>query len=54
VEARSTFALSTRVLVVIKPNEITRVHLDGNWQPDAPAVKLVMAPGGHPVGWRAQ
>ena len=53
VEARAKGTLRTRVPVVIKPNEITRVHLDGNWQPNAPVVKVVMAPQGYPVGWRA-
>ena len=53
VEARAKGTLQTRVPVVIKPGEITRVHLDGNWQPNAPVVKLVMAPEGYAVGWRA-
>ena len=53
VEAQAKDALLTRVPVVIKPGEITRVHLDGNWQPNAPGVKVVMAPEGYPVGWRA-
>ncbi|HTV39241.1 MAG TPA: hypothetical protein VMF08_01590 [Candidatus Sulfotelmatobacter sp.] len=53
VKARAKDALWTRVPVVIKPNEITRVHLDGNWQPNAPGVEVVMAPQGYAIGWRA-
>ena len=54
VKARAKDALWTKVPVVIKPNEITRVHLDGNWQPNAPGVEVVMAPEGYPIGWRAR
>jgi hypothetical protein len=54
VEARAKDMLRAEVPVVIKPGEITRVHLDGNWQPpsDTPMPKLVNAPAGYPVGWR--
>lgn len=54
VNARAKDALWTKVPVVIKPNEITRVHLDGNWQPNVPGVEVVMAPAGYPIGWRAR
>lgn len=54
VKARAKGALWTTVPVVIKPDEITRVHLDGNWQPGAAGAEVVMAPEGYPVGWRAQ
>jgi hypothetical protein len=36
VKARAKGALWTTVPVVIKPHQITRVHLDGNWQAGAP------------------
>ncbi len=54
VEARAKDVLRAKVPVVIKPGEITRVHLDGNWQPPAetPKTEAVEAPGGYPVGWR--
>lgn len=54
VKARAKGALWTSVPVVIKPDEITRVHLDGNWEPGAPGAEVVMAPEGYPVGWKAQ
>jgi hypothetical protein len=44
VKARAVDASWTRVPVVVKPNEITRVHLDGNWEPGAPGEEVVMAP----------
>jgi hypothetical protein len=53
VKARAKGALWTTVSVVIKPGEITRVHLDGKWEPNAPGAEIVMAPEGYPVGWRA-
>jgi hypothetical protein len=53
VNARAKGALWVTVPVVIKPNEITRVHLDGQWQPGAPGSEVVMAPEGYPIGWRA-
>jgi hypothetical protein len=55
VEARAKGVLRAKVPVVIKPGEITRVHLDGNWQPLAqtPETEVVKAPAGYPVGWRA-
>jgi hypothetical protein len=54
VEARAKDVLRAKVPVVIKPGEITRVHLDGNWQPPAetPKTEAVEAPSGYPVGWR--
>ena len=54
VKARAKGALWATVPVIIKPGEITRVHLDGNWQPNAPTMELVMAPEGYAVGWRAK
>lgn len=53
IEARAKGTLQTRVPVVIKPGEITRVHLDGNWQPNAPAADVVTGPEGYAIGWRA-
>lgn len=53
VRARAKGAFWMTVPVVIKSNEITRVHLDGSWQPDVPGADVVMAPQGYPVGWRA-
>ena len=53
VKARPSGALWINVPVVVKPNEITRVHLDGSWKPNAPAAEIVMAPEGYPIGWRA-
>jgi hypothetical protein len=53
VKARAKGAVWTMVPVVIKPDEITRVHLDGHWQPGASGAEVVMAPEGYPVGWRA-
>jgi hypothetical protein len=54
VEARAKDTLRADVPVVIKPGEITRVHLDGNWQPlaETPKTEVVKAPAGYPVGWR--
>jgi hypothetical protein len=56
VEARANNVLQARVPVLIKPGEITRVHLDGHWQPpsDTPQTEVVRAPGGYPVGWHAE
>lgn len=53
VKARAKDALWTTVPVVIKPGEITRVHLDGKWEPNAQGTEVVMAPEGYPVGWSA-
>jgi hypothetical protein len=54
VKARAKGTLWMRVPVLIKPDEITRVHLDGDWQPNVPGVQVVMGPAGYPVGWKAQ
>lgn len=53
VEARAKDMLRAEVPVVIKPGEITKVHLDGNWQPlaETPNTEVVKAPAGYPVGW---
>ncbi|HTV63706.1 MAG TPA: hypothetical protein VMH30_14180 [Verrucomicrobiae bacterium] len=53
VKARAKDALWIKVPVIIKPDEITQVHLDGNWQPNAEGTEVVMAPEGYPIGWRA-
>ena len=53
VKARAKGALWTTVPVIIKPDEITRVHLDGNWQPGSTGADVVMGPEGYPVGWKA-
>lgn len=52
VKARAKNAFWTIVPVVVEPGEITKVHLDGQWQPPAKNTELVMAPAGYPVGWR--
>lgn len=53
VVARAKDVLKAKVPVVIKPGEITRVHLDGNWKPlGEPPTDVVEAPAGYPVGWR--
>lgn len=55
VKARAKGALWLKVPVMIKPGEITRVHLDGGWQPLAgtPTTEVVTSPAGYPVGWRS-
>lgn len=55
VKARAKGALRANVPVVIKPGELTSVHLDGAWQPTTSASEsqLVTGPAGYPVGWRA-
>jgi hypothetical protein len=55
IEARAKDVLSVEVPVLVKSGEITRVHLDGQWQPISGASKteLVFTPGGYPVGWSA-
>ena len=54
VEARAKDMLQAKVPVIIKPGEITGVHLDGGWQPptDTPKAELVYDPKGHPIGWQ--
>jgi hypothetical protein len=52
VKARAKGALWMMAPVVIKPHEITRVHLDGQWQPGAPGTEVVVGPEGYPIGWR--
>jgi hypothetical protein len=44
------------VPVVIEAGRITRVHLDAQWKPAAPApqTELVDSPAGYPIGWRTQ
>jgi hypothetical protein len=55
VRARSTEWLSVNVPVVIERGRTTKVHLDENWKPPAGTKEneIVSAPGGYPVGWRA-
>jgi hypothetical protein len=55
VRARSKESLSVEVPVVIERGRTTKVHLDENWKPPAGAqqTEIVSAPGGYPVGWRA-
>ena len=54
VEARAKGMFRVEVPVVIKPGEMTKVHLDGNWRPlaETPKIEIVKAPSGYPVGWR--
>lgn len=49
------FGQPVAVPVVIEAGRTTEVHLNGHWQPpaDAPKDKLVFAPAGFPMGWRA-
>lgn len=54
VKAHAKGALWTTVPVVIASGEITKVHLDGQWQPPASNAELVREPAGYPVGWRAE
>jgi hypothetical protein len=53
VKARAKGVMRAEVPVVIKSGEITRVHLDGKWQPLAqiPKTEVLKAPAGYPVGW---
>ncbi len=55
VRARATEWLSANVPVVIERGRTTKVHLDKNWKPPVgtPKTEIVSAPGGYPVGWRA-
>ncbi len=55
IDARAKGTLQVKVPVVINPGETTVVYLDGSWQPPEGTdnSKLVMAPAGYPVGWRA-
>lgn len=54
IKARAKGTLWAKVPAIIKSGEITRVHLDGNWQPsaDMPKMEVVSAPQGYPIGWR--
>jgi len=53
VQARSADYDWVNIPVTIKPGEITRVHLDGQWSPPGFAEKrqIVSLPDGRPVGW---
>jgi hypothetical protein len=53
VKARAIDMVQAEVPVVIKPGEITRVHLDGNWRPlaETPDTSVVKSPAGYPIGW---
>ena len=55
VKARAVGAVQVNVPVVIKPGELTAVHLDARWNPDTDAsgTQLVKGPADYPVGWRA-
>jgi hypothetical protein len=55
VSAQSRDALSVKIPVVIERGRTTKVHLDENWRlpPSTPNTEVVSAPGGYPVGWRA-
>jgi hypothetical protein len=55
VKAQATEWLSVNVPVIIECGRTTKVHLDENWKPPAGTQKteVVSAPGGYPVGWRA-
>lgn len=55
VRAQSTEGLLVSIPVVIERDRTTKVHLDGNWKlpADTPKTEIVSAPGGYPVGWRA-
>lgn len=52
VQAEAKDYLSVKVPVVIKPGQITRVHLDDAWKPaNTPKTEIVSLPSGNPVGW---
>ncbi|HTV62427.1 MAG TPA: hypothetical protein VMH30_07655 [Verrucomicrobiae bacterium] len=55
VKTRANGILWVEVPVVIDAGHVTRVHLDGKWQPPAntPQNELVNGPG-YPVGWRPE
>ncbi len=55
VRAEAKDYLFVKVPVVIESGRITKVHLDGDWQPSAAdKQELVSLPTGIPVGWAAK
>jgi hypothetical protein len=55
VKAQAHDYLAVRVPVVIDPGRITRVHLNGDWQPTyTDKTQVVALPTGTPVGWTIQ
>ena len=52
VKAQATDMFWVKVPVTIKPGEITRVHLDGQWKPSAHGEAVVRLPDGKAVGWK--
>ena len=54
VKAEAKDCASVEVPVVIKPGQVTKVHLDDAWRPSAlRKTALVRLPTGNPVGWSA-
>jgi hypothetical protein len=55
VKARASDGLLVEIPVVIERDRTTKVHLDEQWKlpPGTPDTEIVCAPGGYPVGWRA-
>ena len=55
VKAEARDWLTVTVPVVIERDRLTKVHLDGDWNPPpgTPKAEVVTAPNGSPVGWRA-
>ena len=55
VRARETEGLLVNIPVVIERDRTTKVHLDEKWKlpADTQKTEVVSAPGGYPVGWRA-
>lgn len=53
IRARSSSYGWVTVPVIVQQGRRTVIHLENEWQPSAPADKLVFLPNGEPVGWNA-
>jgi len=55
VKAQASEGRLVDIPVVILRDRTTKVHLDEKWRlpPGTPKTEIVSAPGGYPVGWRA-
>ena len=55
VRAQASEGRLVYIPVRIVRDRTTKVHLDENWRlpPGTPKTEIVTAPGGYPVGWRA-
>jgi hypothetical protein len=56
VKARAKGILWAQIPVVIEAGQVTRIHLDGQWQPPAntPGKEIVNGPVGYAIGWRPE